>query len=102
MTLWSKIRSLISGIGDSRVRVDIASSINFLFDLFRHGQITEEQLKKELTNICRSVIEITNPLIPEDEVSMRAEVIADDLIRTMKVESIHYRVRARLRSLLPP
>jgi hypothetical protein len=102
MTLWSKIRALISGIGDPKVRMDVASSINFLFDLFRHGNITEEQLKKDLTDICGSVIEVTNPLIPKDEVRERAEIVADDLIRTMKVESIHYRVRSRLKSLLPP
>jgi hypothetical protein len=102
MTLWSKIKALISGIGDPKVRMDVASTINFLFDLFRHGGITEDQLKKDLTEVCRSVIEVTNPLMPEGEIRERAEIIVDDLIRTMKVESIHHRVRARLKSLLTP
>jgi hypothetical protein len=97
MTLWSKIRALISGIDDARVRIDVAATINFLVDTFAHGEISEEQLRSDLIEVVSTVIETVNPSLTPDEVKARAEAVADDLIRTAKVESIHYRVRARIR-----
>jgi hypothetical protein len=102
MTLWTKINALLAGIGDPKTRIDIASTINFLYNLFSHGGISEDQLRQELTEICATVIEVSNPILPKDEVLKRAEAEADDLIKTMKVESIHYRVRLRMRGLLSP
>jgi hypothetical protein len=97
MTLWGKIRALISGIDDPKVRTDVAATINFLIDTFAHGGISEEQLRSDLTEVVGTVIETVNPLLTPDEVKARAEVVADDFIRTAKVESLHYRIRARIR-----
>jgi hypothetical protein len=102
MTLWTKVNALIAGIGDPRVRIDVASTINYLYNLFSHGAISEDQLLVDLKEICATVIELANPLLPRDEVLRRAEAVAEDLVKTMKVESVHYRVRMRMRSLLSP
>jgi hypothetical protein len=102
MTLWTKVNALLAGISDPKTRIDIATSINYLYNLFSHGAISEDQLRSDLKEICASVIESSNPLLTEEEAMRRAEAVADDLIRTMKLESIHHRVRVRLRSLFPP
>jgi hypothetical protein len=102
MTLWTKVNSLIAGISDPKTRIDVASSINYLYNLFSHGAISEDQLRSDLKEICATVIETSNPLLTEEEVMKRAEAVAEDLVKTMKLESIHYRVRMRMRSLLSP
>jgi hypothetical protein len=102
MTLWTKINALLAGISDPKTRIDIATSINYLYNLFSHGAISEDQLRSDLKEICASVIEASNPLLTEEEAMRRAEAVVDDLVKTMKLESIHYRVRMRMRSLLSP
>jgi hypothetical protein len=102
MTLWTKVNALIAGISDPKVRIDIASTINHLKNLFSHGAISEDQLMGDLKEICATVIEMANPLLPREEVMKRAEAVVEDLVKAMKVESIHYRVRLRMRSLLSP
>lgn len=102
MTLWTKINALIAGISDPKTRIDVASSINYLYNLFSHGAISEDQLKGDLKEICATVIEASNPLLTEEEVMRRAEAVVEDLVKTMKLESVHHRVRVRLRGLFPP
>jgi len=102
MTLWTKINALIAGISDPKTRIDVATSINYLYNLFSHGAISEDQLRSDLKEICASVLEASNPLLTEEEAMRRAEAVVDDLIRTMKLESVHHRVRVRLKSLFPP
>ena len=102
MTLWTKINALLAGISDPKTRIDVATSINYLYNLFSHGVISEDQLRSDLKEICASVIEASNPLLVEEEVIQRAEAVAEDLVKTMKVESIHYRTMRRMRSLLSP
>ena len=102
MTLWTKVNALLAGIPDSKARIDIASTINLLYGLFVRGEVSEDQLRSDLVEICETVIEAANPLLPREEARARAEAVADDLIRTMKVEGVEYRVRSRLRRLLSP
>jgi hypothetical protein len=102
MTLWTKVNALLAGIPDPKARVDIASTINLLHGLFVRGEVSEDQLRSDLVEICETVIEAANPLVTREEARARAEAVADDLIRTMKVESVHYRVRMRMRRLLSP
>jgi len=95
MSLWVKINALVSGIPDNRVRLDIATTINYLYNVYTAGGINEEQLRSELVNICRDIIEMSNPLLAPEEVRKRAEIVADDLVKTMRIKALTDRVRAR-------
>jgi hypothetical protein len=95
MSLSQKLLALVSGIGDPKVRIDIMSTINFLFDLYTSGRINEDQLRTDLFDICQTIVSECNPELLEDEVRKRANMLADELVRTMKVDGLRARTLAR-------
>jgi len=98
MSLSQKVLALVSGIDNARVRFDIMSTINFLYSLYCSGRINEDQLRDDLADICFTVISESNPDLSEDEVRKRANVLADDLTRTMKIAGVRRRALARFAS----
>jgi len=100
MSLTQKVLALISGLDNPKARMDVASTINFLYDLFLDGRITEGQLKDDLYDICREVIAMSNPDLLEDEVRKRSAIVAEELVKTMKIEGLAKRTISRLGSSL--
>ena len=101
MSLTQKVLALIAGISDPRIRVDVMSTVNFLFDLYCSNRIDVDQLRSDLSEICFSVISLTCPELTEDEVAGRVNVVVDDLIKTMRVEGLRRRTMYRFRTLFP-
>jgi hypothetical protein len=98
MSLSQKVSALVSGIMNPRDRFEVMSTIYFLFDVYSSGRINEEQLRTDLVDICSTVLAETNPELTEDEIRKRANVLADELARTMKVEGLRRRTLARFAS----
>jgi hypothetical protein len=99
MTLSQKIQALVSGIDDPKIRFDVASTLNFLFNLFSSGRINEDQLSSDLREVCRTVVEVSNPELMEDEVRARVDILVDELVRTMKIEGLVKRVMTRFTTI---
>ena len=95
MSLSQKLLALVSGIDNPKVRIDIMSTVNFLFDLYTSGRINEDQLRGDLYDICRTIVSECNPDLVEDEARKRASVLVDELVRTMKVEGLRARTLSR-------
>lgn len=98
MSLSQKVIALVSGLDNPKARMDVASTINFLYGLFVDSRVNEDQLRNDLYDICREVVAMSNPNLTEDEVRTRASVIVDDLVKTMKIESLAKRTINRMAS----
>jgi len=98
MSLMSKVQALIAGITSPRVRLDVAGTINFLYELYASGRINEEQLRSDLFEICFEVIAMSNPDLMDEEIRERTGIVVDDLVRTMKIEGVRRRMIARFTS----
>jgi len=98
MSLQQKILTLISGIPDPATRVDIATTINYLFQLYVGGHINEDQVRTELYNVCYSVIGATYPDLTEDEVRKKANQLSDEFMRVFRIENVHRRMVSRFGS----
>ena len=92
-----KVQALIAGIGDHKVRVDVASTINFLADLYGSGRVNEEEIRKDLLDICVDVIRASYPEFQDEEVRKRASIVAEELFQSMRVERMVGRMMARYR-----
>jgi len=97
VSLQAKILSLIAGITDPVVRVDVASTINFLFDVYAGGGIKEDELRSELYSICVDVISGVHPELTEEEVRRISRTTAEEFMRIFKVESLRRRIMTRIR-----
>jgi len=97
MSLQAMILSLISGIKDPTLRIDIASTVNYLFGLFQAGAATEGQIRDSLYEILYDVIRATYSDLTDEEVKKKAATLTDQFMRTFKVESVKRRVMTRIR-----
>jgi len=97
LSLQSKILNLLSGITDPTMRVDIASTINYLFSLYSSGAINEGEVKDSLYEICLDVISVMHPELLEEEVRKKSRVLVDEFIRAFRLESTMRRMLTRFR-----
>ena len=95
MSLQALVLSLVSGIDDPKVRMDICSTIYFLRDLYLEGKITEGQLRKDLMDIVTTIISAKHPELLPDEVKKKAERVVADIIRSYKLSTLRVSVIKR-------
>jgi len=97
MSLQAKILSLISGITDPTVRIDIASTINYLSQVWAGGGVSAQEIRSSLFEVCFDVVNGTHPELTEEEVRRIANDMADEFMRLFKIEALTRRMMARFR-----
>jgi len=98
VSVRAKILNLLSGITDPLIRVDVASTINYLMDIYASGSAKEEEIKRSLFEICFDVIRATRPELIEEEAREEAKKLADELIGAFRMETLRRRVSVRFRA----
>jgi len=97
LSLQAQILNLLSGITDPTVRMDVASTINYLFSLYRDGHASEDQIRDDLYEVCLNVVGIMHPELTEEEVRKKSRTMVEQFIRAFRLESISRRAFARFR-----
>lgn len=95
MSLPMKIMSLIKNVRDPSMRIDIASTINYLADLYSIGKISEEELLNDLIEICQAIIIETNKKITKEEAIKLAEKEANEILNLIKITRIRKRISTK-------
>jgi len=98
MSLNVKILSLLSGIIGVSDRVGIASTIFYICDLYLDGNIKEEKARAEIYNICYNIVRFANFDLTEDEARKKARVMADEIMRAVKLEGTRRLVLSKFKS----
>jgi len=97
MSLQSKILSLLSGVTDVTLRMDVASTINYLFQLYEAGEIEEQRIRRELWGVCYDVVRALHPELTDSEVKDESSKLEDEFIKIFRLESARRRIFTRLR-----
>jgi len=92
VSLEAKVFQLVSKLRDPTMRIDVASSIKFLADVYRLGRANEEDIFNDLMDICMTVYKETEPDLSDEEVRDKAEDTAKDLMRIIKITGVTRRV----------
>lgn len=98
MSLQAKILNLLSGIGDPLVRMDIASSIHYLSDIYASGSAKEEEVRNSVYEICYDVIRATRPELIEEEARDEAKRMTDEIMSAFRMETLRRRISTRFRA----
>jgi len=101
MSLHSLIMSLLSGILDPVTRVDIASTIHYIFDIYSSGNISDADAKNALFEICVDVLRATKPDLTDEEIKENAEQLSEQFIKAFRIEALRRRMLSRFRSRMP-
>jgi len=97
LSVQAKIMNLLSGITDPTVRVDIASTVNYLFSVYSGGHANEDEIRDCLYEVCLDVISVTHPELIEEEVRKKSRTLVEEFIRAFRLESTRRRMLSRFR-----
>ena len=100
MSLQAKILSLIADITDPAMRIDIASTINYIFSLYTTGHFKDDEIRNALRDIIRDVIAIVHPELTDEEIRKKTKDLVEDFMRAFRVESARRRLFATLGKLV--
>jgi len=99
MSLRVKILRLLSDIDDPSLRLEISRTIMFLFEVWRSGNASEEEVLSSLYEIAYTVVSYKEPLLMEEDKRNKAREIAEDLMRSFKMESLFPRMFRKMRAI---
>ncbi|RLG61370.1 hypothetical protein DRN86_00035 [Candidatus Geothermarchaeota archaeon] len=88
MSLQNKILSLVAGIDDPATRLEIARTILFLYEVYRTGRASDEDITKALYDVALTIIKFREPYLPDEEKREKAGKIADELFELFRMESL--------------
>jgi len=95
MSLQAKILNLLSGISDPGIRMEVSKTIMFLFNVYRSGVASEDDIKSDLVEICTTVIAEKEPTLSPEEIKKKAEKMAQEILNAFKLESITRRAMTK-------
>lgn len=95
MSLQAKIFELIKDVPDPMMRIDVASTISFLADIYILHSADEDEIFKDLVDVCLTVINLTRPDLEENEKRDLAEKKARDLLTTIKMRGMTRRMASK-------
>ena len=95
MSLQAKIQELIKDIPDPTVRIDIASTISFLADIYTMHSADEDEVLKDLIDVCYSVYTVTRPDLDEKDRRQLAEKKANEIMIAIKMRGMTRRMASK-------
>lgn len=99
MALRDKILSLISDIDDPSLRLEISRTITFLYEVWRSGSVSEEEILSSLYEVAYTIVSYKMPFLTEEDKRSKAREIAEDIMRSFRMESLFPRTFRRLRTV---
>jgi len=95
MSLQAKILSLLSGIDDPTVRMDVASTINYLFSIYTGGHANEDEIRDALYEIFLDIIDAVHPELTREEKEKKSRTMVEEFMRAFRLESTMRRMLSR-------
>ena len=95
MSLEVKIHNLIADITDPSVRIDIASTLYYLADVYASGKANEDEIRDSLLDICATVIGLKEAGLTHDEIMKKARAMVEELMRAFRAETMRRRTLSR-------
>lgn len=86
---------LIKDLTDPIMRIDVASTINFLSDLYNSGKISEQELAEDLTDVCTTVFKKTRPDLADVDLDELVKKEVEDFIRVIKLSGLRRRLSSK-------
>ena len=99
MSLFNKIMNLISGFTDPSIRIEIARTIRYLFEVWLSRRAPEEEIANSLLEVCTTIVELREPYLSPDEIREKAEECAKEIYKAFKTEAGGLVIRKRLRAI---
>lgn len=97
MSLVQKIKVIMDLFVDTSIRLDLAQTIKFLFDVYSSCRASEEEILADLKELFTAVINTAKPDLPPNERAAMVDQLAEDMINTFKLEGALKRMMTKYR-----
>lgn len=98
MSLMQKIKVVIDMFSDTAMRLDVAQTLSFLFDVYANNKANEEQIRNDLHDLFLTIVRTARPDLSPDEKKKVVEDLVEDFINTFKLESSMRRMMIKYRT----
>lgn len=92
MSVQGLILSLLSNVTDPVARIDVATTVNYLFSVYSSGAADDRQVRNALFDVCYDVLRASCPDLTEDQVRDKANALVEQFIRAFRLEGARRRV----------
>jgi len=92
MSILRLVNDLLAGMVDLRTKLDVAATINFLYNMYRIGRIDRETLRGELEEIVSTILRLRYPNMSDEEMQARMESIVGSFMNYIILSSINRRM----------
>ena len=94
-SIQSVVMSLLSGVDDPEIRMEVMRTIYFLFQVYKTGRVADEAILNDLFDICYRVIRAKHPDLTKEEATERARRMAEELLESFRLQTMFSRTTAR-------
>jgi len=97
VSLMQKVKVVMDMFSDTNVRLDLAQTITFLFDVYRSGRASEDQIREDLRELFMSLVSVARPELAPEERGEIASQLAEDFLSAFKLEGSFRRLMSKYR-----
>ena len=94
-TVQQVIMNLLSGIEDAAVRIDIARTLMYLFNVYASGRVSEEEVRQSVEEIVRDIVKYKHPELSPDELKRIVKQHADQIMQAFRLSTTFRRTAVR-------
>jgi len=97
MSFTKQLQALTAAIDDPKLRFEVMKTLSFLKDVYASGKMRDEQLISDVKEVCEMAIALAAPDLAEDEIREKAAAVAEEIVKSIKLECLFRRTLTRLR-----
>jgi len=95
MSYQSIVLDLLSGIDDPALRMNISQTLYYLKGVFSTGRVPEDQIRDDIYDVVKTVLEFKNPFSSPDEIDKEAKQVVEKIMLAIKLETAPSRFMER-------
>ena len=92
MPAHEKILSLLSGIDDPSIRLEVLRTVQYLYEVYASGQASEDEIRNDLIEVLLTVITAKHPELTQEEARKMAEEMANSIMIDFKMTTMTRRL----------
>ena len=95
---WQDVAlSLVSDVDDPTIRIEVLRTINFLYQVYQTGRVTDDQIYNDLFEVCLTIIRYKHPDLTPEEQAQKAKEFAERLLEEFRIGSLTRRTLGKVR-----
>lgn len=88
MSLQAKILTLLAGVNDPTLRLDVATTINYLLNVYISGNADEKEIYTSIYEVCKDVLTVKHPDLTSEEIEKIAKDFTNDFIALFRIQRV--------------